>query len=291
MTRGAGSEGADAGKNERRTQRPERGQLATGATTEPMTGPPTAPPPRRGGNWAAKVDRLSVPPQGSQGANVAGRRLTGPLQGFGQMWQKTYRMRVGSGISPQNAIAIWQTHFADFWPQGSRFKGPLTRISPGDVALLDVGMGGGVKLSTGVFVMYADEESFAVMTPQGHMFAGWITFSADRGEGFSGKAPEADQATFVQAQLLMRANDPLYELAMMLGGHGKEDQFLAKTMTALGRYLGAPPAEVDTETVCIDRRRQWRKFGSIWDNSMLRSLVQSGTRGLTALVGRYSRHG
>ena len=37
---------------------------------------------------------------------------------------------------------------------------------------------GKMKLSTGVMVLYADEESFTLMTPQGHMFAGWITFSA-----------------------------------------------------------------------------------------------------------------
>ena len=37
-----------------------------------------------------------------------------------------------------------------------------------------------MKLSTGVMVLYADEESFTLMTPQGHMFAGWITFSAHR---------------------------------------------------------------------------------------------------------------
>ena len=47
------------------------------------------------------------------------------------------------------------------------------------MALLDLAIGGGVKLSTGVFVLYADEESFTLMTPQGHMFAGWITFSAE----------------------------------------------------------------------------------------------------------------
>ena len=37
---------------------------------------------------------------------------------------------------------------------------------------------GGMKVKTGVMVLYADEESFTLMTPEGHMFAGWITFSA-----------------------------------------------------------------------------------------------------------------
>ena len=48
------------------------------------------------------------------------------------------------------------------------------------MALLDIAVGGGVKMSTGVFVLYADAESFTFATPQGHQFAGWITFSAER---------------------------------------------------------------------------------------------------------------
>ena len=55
-----------------------------------------------------------------------------------------------------------------------------------------------VRLSTGVLVLYADEESFTLMTPQGHTFAGWITFSAwDEGG-----------CTVCQVQSMARANDP-----------------------------------------------------------------------------------
>ena len=46
--------------------------------------------PRDAGNWAAKVERLAVEQRdGVRGTNVAGRRLTGPVQGFGKMWEKT----------------------------------------------------------------------------------------------------------------------------------------------------------------------------------------------------------
>ena len=140
----------------------------------------------------------------------------------------------GRAVTPEQAIATWKAHFPEFWPQGNRFAGALTGISPGDVALLDLAIGGGVKLSTGVFVLYADEESFTLMTPQGHMFAGWITFSAE----------QAADGTAVQAQVLMRANDPLYELAMTFGGHRKEDVFWAQTLTALGSCLGAADSPV-----------------------------------------------
>jgi len=269
----------------------ERSPRATGHPTEGgAPAAPTQPLPRDAGSWASKVDRLTETDVGSPAANVVGRRLTGPVQGFGKMWRKTYRMDIGPGISPREAIGTWKSHFAEFWPQGNWFEAPLTGISPGEVALLDVGLGGGVRLSTGVFVLYADEKSFTLMTPQGHIFAGWITFSAERAQHGDGR-PEAEegQSTIVQAQVLMRANDPLYELAMTLGGHRKEDQFWVQTMTALAKYLDAPPVEVHARTVCIDPRRQWGNVGAVWHNSMVRTALQTMAAPLSALAQRRRR--
>ena len=243
---------------------------------EPAAGP-DAPsnrngPPRNATSWAKKVERLEVNPRdGVRGTNVAGRRLTGPVQGFGKMWQKSYRMKAGSQIEPEQAIATWKEHFPEFWPKGNRFAGALTGINPGDVALLDLAIGGGVKLSTGVFVLYADAESFTLMTPQGHMFAGWITFSAER------EGSQADGQTVVQALVLMRANDPLYEIGMTFGGHRKEDLFWVATLTALGERLGIQNPVVETKTTCVDSKRQWRHASNIWHNSMIRSVLQTLT--------------
>jgi hypothetical protein len=248
------------------------GLSAREAAAAPVPQRPGSAPPRDTDSWARKVDRLEVDPRaGVRGTNVAGRRLTGPVQGFGKMWQKTYRMKAGPGIAPEQAIATWREHFPEFWPKGNRFAGALTGINPGDVALLDLAIGGGVKLSTGVFVLYADAESFTLMTPQGHMFAGWITFSAER------EGPEDGGETVVQALVLMRANDPLYEIGMMFGGHRKEDKFWAATLTALGERLGLPDPKVDTKTTCVDSKRQWRHANNIWHNSMIRSVLQTLT--------------
>jgi hypothetical protein len=245
---------------------PPRNAAQAAAPHAPQT--PGNSPPRNASSWARKVDRLEVNPRdGVRGTNVAGRRLTGPVQGFGKMWQKSYRMKAGSQIAPEQAIATWKEHFPEFWPKGNRFAGALTGINPGDVALLDLAIGGGVKLSTGVFVLYADAESFTLMTPQGHMFAGWITFSAER---------EGDE-TVVQALVLMRANDPLYEVAMTFGGHRKEDKFWAATLTALGERLGLTDPKVDTKTTCVDSKRQWRHANNVWHNSMIRSMLQTLT--------------
>jgi hypothetical protein len=237
--------------------------------------------PRDAQSWAAKVDRLAVDHRaGVRGTNVAGRRLTGPVQGFGKMWQKTYRMEVGGAIEPAAAIALWRSNFPDFWPTGNRFAGALTGINPGDVALLDLAVGGGVKLSTGVFVLYADTESFTLMTPQGHMFAGWITFSAE----------SAGDGTVVQAQVLMRASDPIYEIGMTLGGHRKEDKFWIATLRALGDRIGVPDAPITAVTSCVDKKRQWRQAGSVWHNSMVRSVLQTIAAPVTALA-RVARRG
>ncbi len=244
------------------------GLSAREAAASPPAGATGNAPRRDADSWAKKVERLEVNPRdGVRGTNVAGRRLTGPVQGFGKMWQKSYRMKAGAAIEPERAIATWKEHFPEFWPKGNRFAGALTGINPGDVALLDLAIGGGVKLSTGVFVLYADTESFTLMTPQGHMFAGWITFSAER---------EGDE-TVVQALVLMRANDPLYEIGMTFGGHRKEDKFWAATLTALGERLGLPDPQVDAKTTCVDSKRQWRHANNVWHNSMIRSVLQTLT--------------
>jgi hypothetical protein len=272
---------------------PDQGKVKSaeqiGLSHREATAPPasitqaaTAPPPRDAASWARKVERLEVNQRdGVRGTNVAGRRLTGPVQGFGKMWQKTYRMDIGPGIAPEEAIATWRQHFPEFWPKGNRFAGALTGINPGDVALLDLAIGGGVKLSTGVFVLYADAESFTLMTPQGHMFAGWITFSAER---------EGD-TTIVQAQVLMRANDPLYEVSMIVAGHRKEDKFWAATLTALGQRLGIAAPDVSARSTCVDSKRQWRHARNVWHNSMIRSVLQTitspfaGRRGVKSQAG------
>ena len=214
--------------------------------------------------WAKPVDRLARPETvpGGAGINVAGRRPTSPVQGFGRMWQKTYRLAlVGSDASPAEVVTVWKRDFPTFWPKGNSFFAPLAGIQPGEVATIDVTMPGRLKLSTGVMVMFADDESFTLMTPEGHMFAGWITFSA---------AADATGTTVVQAQVLMRASDPLYELGMALGGHGQEDRQWQQTLASLGRAFGVE-GTVETETVCVDRRRQWSRAGNVWKNSGIRS--------------------
>ncbi|MGH2697683.1 MAG: hypothetical protein ACRDJL_00610 [Actinomycetota bacterium] len=220
---------------------------------------------RDAANWARLTGSLTVGevPPGARNINVTGRRQTGPMQGFGKMWQKTYRVSLGTEVTPHEVVAEWKAKFPSFWPEGNRFYGPLTGIAPGDVALLNLTMPGRLKLSTGVLVLYADEESFTFMTPEGHMFAAFITFSAFE---------DSHGTTSAQAQVLLRANDPLFEMGLSLGGHRKEDKFWVHTLEALAAHFGVTP-EVETQIVCVDKKRQWRNARNIRYNSAIRSGV------------------
>jgi len=219
--------------------------------------------PRDKNNWAANVERLHVEgvPDGARSDTVEGRRLTGALQGFGQLWQKTYQVPI-PGHTPQHVVSTWKAEYGRFWPRTNRFYAPIAGIKPGEVGLIR-GSSGPVRLSTGVMVVYADETSFTYMTPEGHPFAGWITFSAE----------SVDGVTRAQALALIRANDPLYELAFMFGGNRQEDRMWQHTLASLAEYLDAP-ANVTTNRVKVDGRRQWNRFGNIRHNSVLRTMFR-----------------
>jgi hypothetical protein len=238
----------------------------TTSQDSPDTPDTTQVPPvsRDAGNWATPVSKLKVGelPEGALNRNVEGRRVMSPIQGFGKMWQKTYKVNVGRAVTARELIATWKQNFPMFWPPNNFFYGPLTGIAPGEVAVLNLSMPGKLKLSTGVLVLYADEESFTLMTPEGHMFAGWITFSA-----FEDAAGE----TIAQAQVLMRANDPVYEMGLTFGGHRKEDLFWEETLGNVAAHFGAGAATVETQMICVDKKRQWSRAKNITKNSAMRS--------------------
>jgi hypothetical protein len=221
---------------------------------------------RDAANWAKSVSRLSLSevPTGATGINVSGKRLASPIQGFGKMWQKTYQVRLPKErASAVDVVSAWKARFPDFWPKSNHFYAPLTGIAPGEVALVEGTLPGHLKLSTGVMVLYADDESFTLMTPQGHMFAGWITFSASE---------EGDE-TVAQAQVLMRASDPIFELGMVLGGHRKENGIWDHTLRSLAAHFDVHDVEVATSLTCVDKKRQWRRWTNVWHSSAIRSML------------------
>lgn len=228
--------------------------------------------------WAKPTDHLHVEhemPRGSINLNVDGRQLNNPLQGFGQMWQKTYRINLiaprvpatGKAATPQDIIAGWKTNFAKFWPRGNNFYAPLTEIAPGEVAVLNLKGPGGMPLSTGVRVIYADDEQFSFMTPQGHMFAGMITFSSE----------EENKEVSAQVQALIRASDPMYEAFFKLGIIGKmEDEFWTATLQNLATYYNAS-GKVELKSQCVDPRWNWGAAKNITHNAAMWSGIYTMT--------------
>ncbi len=223
--------------------------------------------PRDAGYWATPTTRLRLDRSAGGGDpdSVEGRRITGPLQGFGKMWQKTYRLRLeGIDTAPAEVIEEWKDHYGSFWPETSRFFAPIAGVEPGEVALITDSAPAGLRLSTGVFVLYADEVSFTFLTPQGHPFAGMITFSADR---------EEDGVTAAQVRALIRAQDPIIEATMALYTHRKEDRIWTEVLGSLADHLGAD-GEVTKEAICVDKRRQWRHAGNIRYDAALHALLR-----------------
>jgi hypothetical protein len=213
-------------------------------TTEPRT-------PRDKESWASPVDRLSTTAKGGGMDTVTGKRVTGPVQGFGQMWQKTFKVPLaGSDHTPEAVVAHWKAGFPTFWPKGSSFYAPLAGITPGEVALFDVQpvAGSPVKMSSGILVIYADREAFTFMTPEGHALSAWITFSAFR---------DGD-VTVAQVQALERTADPLIELSYIFGANRANDRFWEHTLENLATSLGVTAPVVESQKVCVDKRRQWR---------------------------------
>lgn len=224
-------------------------------------------------SWAGLVAQFDVAemPTGSLNLNVQGRQLSGLVHGFGQMWQKTYKIRLdGATVTPVTVIQIWKQEFESFWPKGNHFynasSGPNTGITPGDVAVLNLAAPGGVSVpgglpmvSTGIMVIYADEESFAFMTPQGHMFAGMITFSSFE-----------DQGTVVQNQALIRASDPFVEVLFRLGLTRGEDAFWMQTLRNLAARFESS-SQPEMTAVCIDPHLQWKEAGNIRHDATIRT--------------------
>ena len=236
--------------------------------------------PTRKEGWAKPVDRLSVQalPQEAINLNVEGRHLTSPLKGFGQLWQKTYSICLdGVEVAPTELIRVWKERFPSFWPEGNRFYGTEKPIDAGDVAVLNLSGPAHTAISTGIMVIYADDESFSFMTPEGHMFCAMITFSAFEEEG----------VTTAQVQALVRASDPLYETAFRLGfGHKTEDKFWHDTLKNVAAYFGAKGGTVEQRTTLVDPKVQWSQAKNVWQNAAIRTALHTPVRWIRGLGGR-----
>jgi len=161
-------------------------------------------------HWAKPVVRLPAPrrPPQAINMNVRRRRVVGPVDGFGQLWQKTYQLQIDQdGITPEEVIRVLKENFSSFQPSYNRFYPSTDGIQPGELVLIDSSTPGG-PVSTGVMVLHASNTSFTFIMPQGHPESGWVTFTSFVRDG----------AVVAYILGLARASDPVYEVAFRTVG-------------------------------------------------------------------------
>lgn len=215
------------------------------------------------GFWAKPAGRLSVTkmPAVALNRNVNGLRAVGPVNGFGQLWQKTYRLEiVKNGFTPETIVKKLKENLPAFQPEYNHFYPSQNGIKPGEIVLIDSATPGG-PVSTGVLVLYADDVSFTFMTPQGHPESGWVTFSASEANGI------------ITAQItgLARANDPVYEAAFRTVGAKMQVNIWKHVLAALAESIKVP-ANVTVEPVLVDSHLQWSQTKNVWYNAQIRTL-------------------
>jgi anti-anti-sigma factor len=214
--------------------------------------------------WARSVERLLIRdiPEEAMNINVHGRQTTSPVQGFGQLWDKKYRLRLSNTkLEPQQIISIWQSEFPNFWPPGNRlFCSGEAAITPGTVAILNLRLPGGLVLATGLMVIYTDDTSFSFITVQGHVISGWITFRSFR----------ENSSTIIQVHPIFRTGDLLMEFGFRCGAAKQEDQFWHTTLGNLASRLGVQ-GELEQQDVLVDPHIQWSEFKNLWYSAAIRS--------------------
>ncbi len=208
---------------------------------------------------------LSTPdfPTEARNINVAGRRAVGPPEGFGQLWQKIYRLYIDDlDITPESAITALRENFIALQPSFNHFYASNKGIRPGEIVAIDSSTPGG-PVSTGVMILHADERSFTFITPEGHPEAGWITFSAYR---------DSEDRTVVQILGLTRSSDPVFEAAFHLVGSKMQVNIWTFLLKSLAAHLGVA-SHLTVDQRCVDPRTQWGKVWNIWYNAQIRTLL------------------
>ena len=225
--------------------------------------------PRDASYWAQQVKTLTVGevPAGAVNLNVEGRRVVNPLLGFGPLWQKTYRVRLsGASVLPAEVVRVWKTRFPELQPPQNRFYPALAGVEPGQIVLLNASMRG-LPVDSGLMVLYADDETFAFMTPEGCPEAGWIMCSAY----------DEDGSTVAQIQTQGRSNDPLFEFGFrFLGGAKEQEKIWTYVLRGLAAQFGVD-GQVDLRKICLDPSIQWSRAGNIWRNATVHSVAYTAT--------------
>ena len=221
-------------------------------------------------NWAKPIDRLAagnVPP--ARSTRVGGKQVVSPIQGFGKMWQKTYRVALaGPSVTPQEVIATWKAEFPTFWPKGSQFHAPLTGIAPGEVALLqasrrrrDEALDRRLRPLRRRGVVHVHDAAGAHVRRLDHVLGG------RGGRRDRGAVPGADA----------RAGSAHRDRSRRSAGTRRRTASGRTTLRALARALRRRRRSRRRRVVCVDKRRQWGRAGNVRHSSAFRSTIHTAT--------------
>jgi anti-anti-sigma factor len=213
--------------------------------------------------WATLRERLKASgmPKEAVSLNVEGRQALGPIHGFGPLWHKIYRVRLDTTATPVEIMKTLKENFPSFQPPQNRFYPSEMGIKPGEVVLINASTPAG-PLHTGVVILYADDESFTLMTPQGHPLSGCVTFTSYRDNGH----------TIAEVQGLARSSDPIYELGFRIAGSKTQEDIWKHVLASLATHLGAE-TPVEMEKICVDPRLQWARAKNAWYNAQIRTMI------------------
>jgi hypothetical protein len=237
--------------------------------TTPSFTPANDEPPRDAVYWAQMVATLKVGevPAGAINLNVEGRRVANPLQGFGPLWQKTYRVSLtGAAVTSEEVVRMWKARFPDFQPRENRLYPALAGVQPGEIVLLNASMRG-LPVDSGLLVLYADDDSFTFITPEGCPEAGWIMCSVYENEG----------TIVAQVQTQGRSNDPIFEFGFrFLGGAKQQEKIWMHVLRELAASFGVSE-QVQVSKVCLEPRIRWSMATNVWTNATVRSVLYTMT--------------
>jgi anti-anti-sigma factor len=228
-------------------------------------------------NWAipgaAPPNSRNIPPMILNTFRHHG--VSGPLQGFGQLWEKTCLMPLGkSRLQPAGIIETLKKQFAVFSSPDTIITLPDGGITPGEIMGIKISYRYG-RLLTGALVLHCDEHSFTLITPAGHPKSGWVTFCAYRDGG----------NTFVQAQGLSRTSDPSFALAFHPLISHRDEYTWRHIMENLSRHYHIDAA-ASVQRTCWDTGWQWSGLLNIRHNAQLRSIPYNLNGMLRRVLGR-----
>ena len=91
--------------------------------------------------------------------------------------------------------------------------------------------------------------------------------------------------TVARIQVLIRPNDPIYELGWPVMRR-MEDRFWKATLVNVAAHFGVDGVVVEEKTVLVDKRRIWRNAGNVRHNAGIRSALHLITAPIRAIRRR-----